>query len=41
MKKEIKFKNAVKTILISHYDQQKFKEIVDMMFDEVYGKDKR
>ena len=36
MKKAEKFRDMIKTILIEHFDQTKFRSIVDLMFDEIY-----
>ncbi len=38
MTKAQKFKDEIKKILIEHYDQDKYKNIVDLIYRSIYEK---
>ena len=41
MKKEEKFKDLVQKIMISHYDQYQFRNVVNLIYQEIYGNMKK
>jgi hypothetical protein len=40
MTKAQKFRDLVRSILIRHYDQDTYKNIVNQFYEEIYGKKK-
>lgn len=41
MKKEEKFKDLIQKIMISHYDQYQFRNVVNLIYQEIYGNMKK